>query len=98
MAGHWEQIRQQARIRHAQALAAAGGQPSATALLEAAARLTGVGREAVSGNNPLLDGGLAQLDPEAETIWYNGDLDPRLAVAYQAHEYGHHWLGDESAV
>lgn len=98
MTGLWEQIRQRARLRHAEALAASGGDPSAAALLDAAARLTGVGREAVSTDSPLLDGGQAQLDPEAETIWYNADIDPRLATAHQAHEYGHLWLGDGAAV
>lgn len=90
--GHWEDIRRRARAYRVDALALAGGEASAAALLTAAENLTEVRRLPVKKGDVLLDGGVAVLDRDADAIWYDRDADPRLAVFYQAHEYGHLWL------
>ncbi len=90
--GHWEDIRRRARAYRADALAQPGTDASAAALLTAAESLTEVRRLPVKNGDVLLDGGVAVLDREADTIWYDRDADPRLAAFYQAHEYGHFWL------
>lgn len=89
---HWEDLRKLARQRRAEALAAAKGDPSAAALLAATDRLTGFERFGLPGDDTLLDGGEAVLDPNLERIWFNRNVEPRLALFYQAHEYAHLWL------
>src|SRR5579871_2494169 len=93
--GHWEDLRRQARAQRALVLAEAGGDPSAVALLAAADRLTGLQRVGLPGSDPLLDGGEAALDLEWEQIWFNRDIEPLLAMFYQAHEYAHYWIHRE---
>lgn len=95
--GHWEDVRRKARACRADALALTGGEASAAALLTASEDLTEVRRLPVKKGDVLLDGGVAVLDRDADTIWYDRDTDPRLAVFYQAHEYGHFWLDDRHA-
>jgi DNA helicase-2/ATP-dependent DNA helicase PcrA len=95
---HWEQIRSQARTQHARMCAAASGETSAQALLEAAAHSTGIQAEPVHAGDPLLDGGEAVLDREFHVIWFNADIEPELARFYIAHEYAHYWLHDASAI
>jgi len=94
---HWDDLRKQARAYRAAALAEAGGEVSATALLAAADRLTGFERIGLPGGDTLLDGGEAALDLDYERIWFNRDVDPRLADFYQAHEYAHLWLHREQS-
>lgn len=90
--GHWEDVRRRARAYRAEALALTGGDTSAAALLTAVESLTGIRQLPVKKGDVLLDGGVAVLDRDADTIWYDRDADSRLAVFYQAHEYGHLWL------
>lgn len=92
MTGHWEDVRSKARTYRAEALDLAEGDTSAVALLAAAERSTGIVRHPVKSGDNLLDGGVAALDREAYTIWYDREADPLLAAFYQAHEYGHFWL------
>lgn len=87
----WDAIRELARQRYAQARALAK-EDSAAALLAAAAQLTGIRCRALRANDRLLDGSEAMLDPDAETIWFNGEIKPEVAAFYQAHEYGHSWI------
>src|SRR4051812_31087372 len=88
-------LRQLARDKHEKALATANGDPSARALITAASSLTGVSCVPLNAGDPLLDGGEAQLDVDAQTIWYNADLDPLMIPFYQAHEFAHYWLGHQ---
>lgn len=94
MSSAWGEIRRRAREWHARALAEAGGDPSAAALLTAASTLTGVLRYGVPGADPLLDGGDAALDTETGAIWFRNDIEESLARYYQAHEFAHLWLDD----
>ena len=89
---HWDNIRREARARRAAVLHKAGDGPSAESLLGAAERVTGFERIALPAGDPLLDGGDAALDLDMETIWFNREIEPRLALFYQAHEYAHLWL------
>jgi DNA helicase-2/ATP-dependent DNA helicase PcrA len=95
---HWERIRSQARTQHAHMRAAASGEVSAQALLQAAAHSTGIQAEPVHAGDPLLDGGEAVLDREFGVIWFNADIEPELARFYIAHEYAHYWLHEISAI
>lgn len=90
--GQWEDVRRRARTNRAEALALADGDTSAAALLVAAERITGIRRHPVKAGDPLLDGGAAVLDRDADTIWYDREANPLLAAFYQTHEYGHFWL------
>jgi DNA helicase-2/ATP-dependent DNA helicase PcrA len=87
----WEEIRSLARQRHAEMRTIAGNE-SASALLAAAEQRTQVKRQRVHAGDPLLDGGEAMLDPEVHMIWFNCDVQPDLAIFYQAHEYAHLWI------
>ena len=89
---HWDNIRREARARRAAVILEAGDDPSAESLLKAADRVTGFQRSPLPAGDPLLDGGDASLDIEMEIIWFNREVDPRLAMFYQAHEYAHLWL------
>ena len=89
---HWNDIRRKARDKRAEVLREAGGKFSAAALLDAAGRLTGFQRIGLPAGDALLDGGDAVLDLELKSILFNRDADPRLALFYQAHEYGHLWI------
>ncbi len=71
---HWDIIRSKARVLHAIVYAAANSISTATALLDAAAHITGVECIPVPGGDGLLDGGEAVLDREAGVIWYNADF------------------------
>jgi hypothetical protein len=85
MNGAWGEIRRQARVWHARALTAAGGDPSAAGLIAGASALTSVTCYPVASSDPLLDGGDAALDSEMGAIWFRKDLEPSLALYYQAH-------------
>ena len=95
---HWERIRSQARTQHARMRAASSGEVSAQALLEAAARSTGIQAEPLHAGDSLLDGGEAVLDREFSVIWFNADIELELARFYITHEYAHYWLHDISAI
>jgi superfamily I DNA/RNA helicase len=90
--GQWEDVRRKARAYRAEVLDLTGGDTSAAALLAAVEKITGVRRHPVKAGDSLLDGGVAVLDRDADTIWYDREVDPLLAVFYQTHEYGHFWL------
>ena len=90
---HWTNVRAQARTQHQILLAETGGNPSASALLDAAARITGIHPEQVPSGDPLLDGAEAVLDQGAESIFYDLEIDPLRLPLVLAHEWGHLWLG-----
>ncbi len=89
---HWDEIREHARQMHAKVRSY--GEPSAEIsaqdLLCKTEQMTGVKRVPLAADNPLLNGAAAML--AHETIWYNEDVEPWLALYYQAHEYVHFWL------
>ena len=94
---HWDDIRRQARKQRTAVLCEAGDDTSAESLLAAADRLTGFERIGLPAGDPLLDGGEAVLDLDMERIWFNCEIEPRLALFYQTHEYAHLWLHREHA-
>ena len=89
---HWNDIRRQARAQRAAVLCENGDVPTAESLLDAADRLTGFQRIPVSAGDSLLNGGDAVLDPKIKVILFNQEIDPRLRLFYQVHEYAHFWL------
>ena len=92
---HWDEIRRQARTRRAAALREAEGDQSAESLLAVAERLTGFERIGLPEGDSLLDGADATLDHVMKRVWFNREVEPRLARFYQAHEFAHLWLHPE---
>ncbi len=92
---HWDEIRRRARTQRAAALREAGGEPSAESLLAVAERLTGFERIGLPAGDSLLDDAEATLDHGMKMVWFNREVEPRLARFYQAHEYAHLWLHPE---
>lgn len=68
--------------------------PSADRILAAAEECTGLFRQAVSPNDPLLAGAHAVLDREMGAVWFaRSDDIPESAQRFaQAHEFAHFWL------
>jgi superfamily I DNA/RNA helicase len=89
---NWTNVRAQARAQHRILLADTSDDPSASALLAAAARITGIHPEPVSSGDPLLDGAEAVLDQEAESIFYDQQIDSLRLPLVLAHEWAHLWL------
>ena len=92
---HWDEIRRRARTQRDAALREAEGDPSAESLLAAAERLTGFERIGLPAGDSLLDGADAALDHGMKRVWFNREVEPGLALFYQAHEYAHLWLHPE---
>lgn len=88
----FDAIRHLARLRYAEALAESGGVNTAAALLDAATALTGIERQGVAEDDPVLCGAEAILEPSTPAIFYKKSVSPEQAAFYQAHEFGHHWL------
>ena len=88
---HWDNIRREARARRHAVLHETGENPSAESLLRATDRVTGFQRLPLPAGDPILDGGDASLDIDMKIIWFNREVEPRLALFYQAHEYAHLW-------
>jgi DNA helicase II / ATP-dependent DNA helicase PcrA len=95
---HWSYIRAQARLRHREVHAYAvsvaphtvSAPLTATQLLAYAETLTGLVRIPLASSDPLLYGAQATLDDGF--IYYDAEIEPWLALYYQAHEFAHHWL------
>lgn len=95
---HWSYIRAQARLRRREVRAhAANLAPKAVSdvlpaakLLARAESLTGLVRIPLASGDPLLYGARATLDEGF--IYYDANVEPTLALYYQAHEFAHHWL------
>lgn len=87
-------IRHIARLRHGEASAKRDGASAASALLDGATDLTGVERQAVPDDDPVLCGAEAILDRSAPAIFYKKSVGSAEAAFYQAHEFGHYWLDD----
>jgi len=85
-------IRQVARVRHAEACAKRGGANTGAALLDGATNLTGIARQAVPDDDPVLCGAEAVLDISTPAIFYKKSVGPAEATFYQAHEFAHYWL------
>ncbi|MCP5366742.1 MAG: UvrD-helicase domain-containing protein [Hyphomicrobiales bacterium] len=88
----FDTVRVLARRKHEEARAKAGGRRSAVALLDGATTLTGIPRQAVAEDDPVLCGAEAILDPSTPAIFYKKGVPDELAAFYQAHEFGHHFL------
>jgi DNA helicase II / ATP-dependent DNA helicase PcrA len=87
----WEAIRLLARKKRAEIDQQAKNEPAA-ALIAAAASLTNIPCVGLAADDPLLYGAEAVLDPAAERIWYNQEIDPALLSVYKIHEYAHYWI------
>jgi superfamily I DNA/RNA helicase len=94
---HWDVIRLRAREKHQVALAAAGGDHSARALLIAAKALTKIHCEAVAAGDPLLCR-TARAVLQDDIIWFNDEVPEWEALFNQIHEFAHHWLDGISSV
>lgn len=92
---HWDEVRLRARVQRTEVLCESRYDSPAESLLAASDRLTGFERIGLPGGDPLLDGGDAVLDLDMERIWFNLEIEPGLALFYQAHEYAHLWLHRE---
>jgi len=88
----WDELRRQALEKHELASKRTGGDLSASALLAAAAAITGISCHARPSGDSLLAGAEAVLDPESKAIWFNQDVDEALMRFFQAHEYAHWWI------
>lgn len=93
---NWDVIRLLARQMHAEALRLTGGDPSAEALLSAAAKLTQIPRQGLRAGHPLLYRAEAVL--HSNYVWFNKDVEAWKALFNQAHEYGHHWRHGEDSL
>ncbi len=87
----WEAIRRLARKKRIEIRLIAGSD-SGVALLEAAEQDTGLECRPVRSGDPLLCGAEAVLDPEAQAIWYNSDLDAGITILHRVHEFAHFWI------
>ncbi len=87
----WDAIREMARAKR-KALAHLTGNGTAGELLKAAAESTNITPTPVRAGDSLLAGAEAVLDPDAQAIWFNREVDAELAVVYQIHEYAHFWI------
>lgn len=87
----WEAIRKLAREKRSE-LRLKIDDDSAIALIGAAEEKTNIKCRPVRPDDPLLSGGKAVLDPDAQTIWYDSELDPGNAILYQVHEFAHDWI------
>lgn len=94
---HWDAIRLKARKKRAAALAAAGEDLSAHALLRGAQDLTKIRCEPVSSDDPLLCR-TAKAVLQDDIIWFNDELPEWEAQFNQFHEFAHHWLDGFGAV
>lgn len=92
---HWDGIRLQARRQHRAALELTRGDPSAEALLSAAAEMTGIPRQGLPGGHRLLYKSKAAL--YNNRVWYNWNLDLWEQQFNQAHEYAHRWRHEDGA-
>lgn len=88
----FDTVRVLARRKHEEACKKANGQKSASALLDGATTLTGIARQAVADNDPVLYGAEAILDPSMPAIFFKEGVPAEQAAFYQAHEFGHHFL------
>lgn len=93
----WADLKRRAREWHRALLVESGGKTEATALLDAAEKITGIGRSPLPADDPLLMGGEAFLDPDQNHIFYNEEIDDELVAFYQMHEYAHSQLHEESS-
>lgn len=85
-------IRHSARLRHAEARAKWEGANTGAALLDGATDLTGITRQAVPDDDPVLCGAEAVLVIATPAIFYRKSVGPAEATFYQAHEFAHYWL------
>lgn len=88
----FDTVRLLARLRHEEACAQSGGVRTAAALLQAATEITGIKRQAVPDDDPVLCGAEASLDRDVLAIFYKNTVTKALAAFYQTHEFGHYWL------
>lgn len=85
-------VRALANEKYALALAKAGGDPSARALLQAAEAITGLKVMALPPEHPLLAGGDGALHRGSNAIYISNTLDAEDAAFVEAHEFGHYWI------
>ena len=92
----FDTVRMLAKRKHDEACAAGGGKKSALELLDGATQITGIVRQAVPDDDPVLGGAEAVLDRSVSGIFYRVGVREEEAAFYQAHEFAHHFLDDET--
>lgn len=85
----WVKLKSRARALRDLLIVESGGNPSASALLDAAEKITKIKRSPCSTGDSLLMGAEAVLDVDAGQIFFDQDVDPLMAIFYQMHEYAH---------
>ena len=88
----FDTVRVLARCKHAEACKHASGKKSAAELLDGATEITGIERQAVPDDDPVLCRAEAIFDPSVPAIFFKESVPLEQAVFYQAHEFGHHFL------
>jgi DNA helicase II / ATP-dependent DNA helicase PcrA len=92
---HWHSIRYRANKIHRELFAAAEPLELKLDAEEILGRLeaeTGISRERVSRNDPILQKAVALIVPDFEALFFNNELSPSYAALCQAHEFGHYFL------
>jgi len=92
---HWDSVRARARALRSELSAKAGGAHNPKAILDAASSMTGIERIPLPPGDPLLFGSADAVLYE-ESIWFNNGVEPWQKHFFQAHEYAHHWLHNET--
>ena len=88
----FDTIRVLARRKHEEVCAQAGGKKSAADLLDGATAVTGVTRQPVPDDDPVLYEAEAILNLSVPAIFFKSGVSAEQAAFYQAHEFGHHFL------
>ena len=88
----FDTVRVLARRKYAEACSHAGGEKSAATLLDALTTITGIARQGVADDDPVLCGAEAILDRSVGAIFFKKGVSAEQAAFYQAHEFGHHFL------
>lgn len=88
----WGEVRNQARLRHAEHAGSTDSLVPASELIAAAEIATGIKCQKLPAEDPLLDGAAATYNRTRQRIYYSAATETALAAFHLAHEYGHHWL------
>ena len=88
----FDTIRVLARRKHEEVCAQAGGKKSAADLLDGATAITGITRQPVPDDDPVLYEAEAILNLSVPAIFFKNGVSAEQAAFYQAHEFGHYFL------
>ena len=92
----FDTIRVLARRKHKEVCVQAGGKKSAADLLDGATAITGVTRQPVPDDDPVLYEAEAILNLSVPAIFFKKGVSAEQAAFYQAHEFAHYFLDSAS--